>query len=77
MIRKILVLAIVASFAASLSAACKDTTRPLDEAGKPIPKLFCKLNNQCWICPDDAAMTKCIINPTTSGCKQGGITDCP
>ena len=76
MIRRMLVLATLAGLVAGL--ACKPSgTTTLDEAGKPVPKLYCKMNNQCWICPDDAAMKKCILNPTTSGCKQGGPTDCP
>ena len=77
MIRNILVL-VLASLAALLALSCKSpggTT--IGEGGVVQPKLFCKMNNQCWICPDDAAMKKCIINPVSSGCKQGGVSECP
>jgi hypothetical protein len=38
--------------------------------------MICKMNGQCWICPDEEAMKKCIINPATSGCKQGAPGEC-
>ena len=60
------------------SLGCKNTgDGATGEGGAPKPKLYCKMNSQCWICPDDEAMKKCIINPGTSGCKLGGPTDCP
>ena len=68
----------MAGLAAVLVLSCKnEEARAKDEAGAPIPKLYCKINNGCWICPDDAAMKKCILNPATSGCKQAGISECP
>ena len=61
---------------AVLALSCKEGSGATDEAGKPLPKLVCKMNNQCWICPDDDAMKKCIINPATSGCKQSTTGEC-
>jgi hypothetical protein len=61
-----------------LALACQNgAATATDEAGKPVPKLVCKVNNQCWICPDEGAMKKCIINPLTSGCKQATGGECP
>ena len=75
MIRRIFV---IASLAAVLTLACKNEgAGATGEGGAPAKKLYCKVNNGCWICPDDAAMTKCILNPVTSGCKAAGITECP
>ncbi len=45
--------------------------------GGPSVKLVCKMNQQCWICPTQDAVKKCIINPVTSGCKQAAAGDCP
>lgn len=56
--------------------ACQNGGAGADGGGKPAPKLICKMNNQCWICPDDDAMKKCIINPATSGCKQSTTGEC-
>lgn len=47
------------------------------EAGSGTPKkLTCRMDRQCWICPDEAAIKKCIINPITSGCTKGNESDC-
>ena len=74
MVRRILV---VAALSALSAVSCKDggggTTA---DGGKPPPKLVCKVDNKCMICPDEAAMKKCIINPTTSGCKVAAAGDC-
>lgn len=71
------VIAIAAALiAAAALAACKaegDAAGP--DGGKPI-KQICKMNNQCWICPDEAALKKCILNPATSGCKQATEGEC-
>lgn len=59
------------------STACKDAgSGATDADGGKVIKHICKMNNQCWICPDEAAMKKCIINPVTSGCKQSTSGDC-
>jgi len=80
MIRRILALTSLAALTSLLALSCKDPGAGGAGAdggeGKKAPKLICKMNNQCWICPDDAAMKKCIINPTTSGCKQSSEGEC-
>ena len=81
MLRRIFALVGLAGFACLVTLsplACKDAGGgATGEGGAPKPKLYCRMNNQCWICPYDEAMKKCIINPGTSGCKLGGPTDCP
>ena len=76
MLRKILVLTTTFLLLSTLALACKGTGGTADGDGGKAPKLICKMNSQCWICPDDAAMKKCILNPVTSGCKQGSAGDC-
>jgi hypothetical protein len=83
MIRRILVITSLAAFASLLALSCKESGGASagdggdsGTASGHAPKLICKMNNQCWICPDDAAMKKCIINPATSGCKQSSDGDC-
>ena len=76
--RRILVtttLAALTSLVVLSPVACKGGGAT-DADGGHVPKMICKMNNQCWICPDEAAMKKCIINPVTSGCKQGSPGDC-
>ena len=74
MIRRMLVLGAILGIVA---LACKNTDGAAGADGAVKgPKLICKMNNQCWICPDEAAMKKCIINPATSGCKQGSPGEC-
>jgi hypothetical protein len=79
MTRRILATALAAltSLVVLSPLACKgsDGSSP-DGDGGHVPKMICKMNNQCWICPDEAAMKKCIINPATSGCKQGTAGEC-
>jgi hypothetical protein len=77
MTRRILVTAAVSSFVVLSLLACKGgSSGATDGDGGHAPKLICKMNNQCWICPDDGAMKKCIINPATSGCKQAAAGEC-
>ncbi len=79
MLRRILVLASLvglASITSILALSCKNTGDASGEGGAPAPKLICKINNQCLVCPDEAAMKKCIINPATSGCRAGTATEC-
>ena len=45
------------------------------DGGKPV-KRACKMQGKCYLCPDDDAMKKCIINPGTSGCKPASESDC-
>jgi len=79
MLRKAILFASLGlAMAVSLSStSCKESGGEATGAdGGKVTRLVCKLNNQCWICPDEAAMKKCIINPVTSGCKQSTSGDC-
>lgn len=74
MIRKALTLLALSSV---LALSCKGSSSGATDAdGGKVVKLICKMNNQCWVCPDEAAMKKCIINPGTSGCKLSGPSEC-
>ncbi len=59
-----------------LTIACKSPAGGGGADSGPVKKFICKMNQQCWICPDDSAMKKCIINPATSGCTQSTSGDC-
>ena len=61
---------------ALLTVSCKNSGGGAGPDGGPVVKLVCKMNGQCWICPNEDAMKKCIINPVSSGCKQGSSGDC-
>lgn len=74
--RKFVVLASVLAGVSLLTIACKNSGGGTGADGGPAVKLICKMNNQCWICPNDAAMNKCIINPVSSGCKQASAGEC-
>ena len=77
MIRKVLTLTSVLALTSILALACKDSSSGATDAdGGKIAKQICKMNNQCWICPDEAALKKCILNPATSGCKVAGASEC-
>jgi len=73
--RKFAVFTAVVLGVALLTVACKDNSQAGPDGG-PSVKLVCKMNNQCWICPTDDAMKKCIINPVSSGCKQASAGEC-
>ena len=45
-------------------------------ACKSAPQKFCKVNDQCFVCPDDAAVQKCFSDPTTSRCKWTPPSNC-
>ena len=81
MIRRVFLIASLVGFAGLaglLGLSCKNAgDGATGEGGAPVAKLYCKMNNQCWICPNDEAMKKCLHNPVTSGCKLGGASDCP
>jgi hypothetical protein len=84
MVRRILAVATVTFSTALLVLACKaESSGPAAGGGaaeggasaKP-KKLTCRMEGQCWVCPDEAAIKKCIINPVTSGCTKGTDSDC-
>jgi hypothetical protein len=76
MMRRTFVTALVV-LASLVALSCKEGGGDATADGGKQPKLICKMNNQCWICPSEDAMKKCILNPVTSGCKQGSASDCP
>jgi hypothetical protein len=82
MTRRILVTATLAALTSLVvlsPLACKNPSGGATDADADaghVPKMICKMNNGCWICPDEAAMKKCIINPATSGCKPGASGEC-
>ena len=78
MFRRILGVAALTFTTAFLILACKESSSvPSGEGGAGQPKkLTCRMEKQCWICPDEAAIKKCIINPITSGCTKGDDSDC-
>lgn len=62
--------------AIAVSAGCdKGNTGAPGDSGKPVRRA-CKMEGKCYLCPDDEAMKKCILNPTTSGCKPASEADC-
>jgi predicted small secreted protein len=76
MVRKFLIVTSVVLGVSLLTLACKNSGGGTGPDGGPNVKLICKMNNQCWICPNDNAMKKCIINPVSSGCKQASAGEC-
>ena len=75
-VRKIVVLSSIVLGVAVLSAACKNEPAKTGPDGGPELKIICKMNAQCWICPSQEALKKCIINPVSSGCKLSAAGDC-
>lgn len=83
MVRRILRTAALTVSTALLVLACKgpdgaaggDGGSTAEAGGKP-KKLTCRMEKQCWICPDEAAIKKCIINPLTSGCTKTDDSEC-
>jgi hypothetical protein len=49
-----------------LAASCK----------KSGPELTCKVNNVCFVCPDEAAQAKCIRDPSVARCKYAEMSHC-
>jgi hypothetical protein len=74
--RKILVLSSIVLGVSLVTVSCKNSGGGSGPDGGPAVKLICKMNSQCWICPTEDAMKKCIINPVTSGCKLSSAGDC-
>lgn len=40
------------------------------------PKPLCRVNDQCFVCADEAAVAKCKVDPTRSRCKWTPLSDC-
>jgi hypothetical protein len=51
--------------AVALAAACKHG-----------PELTCRVNEQCFVCPDEKAKAACVRDPTTSRCKWAEPSHC-
>jgi hypothetical protein len=43
---------------------------------KSGPELTCKVNNVCFVCPDEAAQAKCIRDPSVARCKYAEMSHC-
>ena len=68
----------IASMTLALATGCDKSTNgatPDPDSGKMV-KRACKMQGKCYLCPDDEAMKKCILNPGTSGCKPASDADC-
>ena len=40
------------------------------------PELTCKINDQCFVCPDEKAKANCVRDPTASRCKWAEPSHC-
>lgn len=40
------------------------------------PEITCKVNDQCFVCPDEKAKTACFRDPTSSRCKWAEPSHC-
>ncbi len=40
------------------------------------PKKTCRVNDQCFTCPNDEAIAKCKADPTRSRCKWAPMSEC-
>jgi len=45
-------------------------------ACKKGPELTCKVNDQCFVCPDEKAKSNCVRDPTSSRCKWAEPSHC-
>ena len=43
---------------------------------KKRPELTCKVNDQCFVCPDEKAKSNCPRDPTSSRCKWAEPSHC-
>lgn len=43
---------------------------------KKGPELTCKVNDQCFVCPDERAKASCVRDPTSSRCKWAEPSHC-
>jgi len=69
------VVTMLAASVALATFACDKPSGTTADGGKVV-KRACKMQGKCYLCPDDAAMQKCIINPATSGCTLASDSDC-
>jgi hypothetical protein len=45
-------------------------------ACKKGPELTCKVNDVCFVCPDEKAQAKCIRDPSGARCKYAEPSHC-
>lgn len=45
-------------------------------ACKKGPELTCKVNDVCFVCPDEKAQAKCIRDPSVARCKYAEPSHC-
>lgn len=45
-------------------------------ACKKSPELTCKVNDQCFVCPNEKAKANCTKDPTSSRCKWAEPSHC-
>jgi len=45
-------------------------------AKKAGPELTCKVNDVCFVCPDEKAQARCKVDPSTSHCKFAEPSHC-
>jgi len=43
---------------------------------KRSPEITCKVNDQCFVCPDEKAKANCRRDPTSSRCKWAEPSHC-
>jgi hypothetical protein len=43
---------------------------------KAGPELTCKVNDVCFVCPDEKAQAKCKVDPSTARCKYAQPSHC-
>ncbi|AKU95967.1 hypothetical protein AKJ09_02631 [Labilithrix luteola] len=45
-------------------------------ACKKSPEITCKVNDQCFVCPNEKAKANCAKDPTSSRCKWAEPSHC-
>lgn len=40
------------------------------------PEITCKVNDQCFVCPNEKAKANCMKDPTSSRCKWAEPSHC-
>jgi hypothetical protein len=51
------------------ASACK-------RRGQELTCKTCKVNDQCFVCPDEKAKERCVRDPTSSRCKWAEPSHC-
>lgn len=40
------------------------------------PELTCKVNDVCFVCPDEKAQSRCLRDPSSARCKYAELSHC-